>query len=168
MKELLDGEKPELYSINRDKETKGSEQKEFKLPERADTMKHLFAYLTKTRFLSAGIVQSFVKNKLIYQEKTHNNIVFVGTDTDGTPKMASMKSPNPSYSKFKQTVAGSDTNYCFSFRGKGEKLFVFEAAIDLLSYLTLYPENWWEQNYIALDGLSRKPLLRFLEESKTL
>jgi hypothetical protein len=35
----------------------------------------------------------------------------------------------------------------------------------LLSYLTIYPENWQEQSYIALDGLSPKAMLHFLENN---
>lgn len=149
-------------------ETQASRGRGFVLPERAGNSKRLFAYLTKTRFLSPEIVQHFVKNNLIYQEKEHNNIVFVGTDANNIPKSASQKSTLTSCPGFKMTVSGSDTNYCFCYRGPGKKLFVFEAAVDLLSYLTLYSENWQDQSYIALDGLSQKGMLRFLEENENI
>ena len=62
------------------------------------------------------------------------------------------------------TVSGSDPDYGFCWRGGGENLFVFEAATDLMSFITLYPKDWERQNYIALDGLSPKPMLRLLQE----
>lgn len=33
-----------------------------------------------------------------------------------------------------------------------------------MSFITLYPKDWERQNYIALDGLSPKPMLRLLQE----
>ena len=139
--------------------------KPLSLPEKSDNMKRLFAYLTKTRFLSRDVVKAFVDNKLLYQEVRYNNIVFVGTDTDGNAKCAGVKS---TVGSFRQTLSGSDCSYGFCWRGTGKQLFVFEAAVDLMSFITLYPENWQEQNYIALDGLSAKPLLRFLDERQGL
>ncbi len=140
------------------------EKADFALPEKADNMKRLFAYLLKTRFLSREVVKAFVDAGLLYQEGKYNNIVFVGTDAEGNPKSASLKSSASGTKGFRQTVSGSDPHYGFCWRGGGERLFVFEAAVDLLSFLTMYPKDWKEQNYIALDGLSPKAMLRFLQE----
>ena len=52
--------------------------------------------------------------------------------------------------------------------GESERVFVFEASVDLMSFITLSKENWENDNYIALDGLSPKPLLRFIEENKNI
>ena len=127
-------------------------------------MKRLFAYLLKTRLLSREVVKAFVDAKLIYQEGKHNNIVFVGTDAEGKPRSASLKSSASGAKGFRMTVSGSDPDYGFCWRGGGENLFVFEAATDLMSFITLYPKDWERQNYIALDGLSPKPMLRLLQE----
>lgn len=43
------------------------------------------------------------------------------------------------------------------------KLFVFEAPIDLLSYISLHPNNWQQHSYVALNGVSEKPVLKLLE-----
>ena len=46
-------------------------------------------------------------------------------------------------------------------------LFVFEAPIDLLSYLTLYPEKWSEHSYVACCGTSPIPVLTMLQRMNT-
>ena len=131
-----------------------------------ETMRRLFAYLTKARFINQKIVQAFIEKNILYQEKKHGNIVFVGTDNDGNPKSASEKSTVSNNSGFKMTVSGSDSNYGFCWRGSGGRLFVFEAAVDLLSYISINRENWRDNSYLSLDGLSLKPLIRFLEENR--
>ena len=45
-------------------------------------------------------------------------------------------------------------------------LFVFEAPIDLLSFICLYPQDWQTRSYLALGGVSGKALDRFLSERK--
>ena len=44
-------------------------------------------------------------------------------------------------------MEGSDLAYGFGYCGEGPRLYVFEAAIDLLSFLTLYPLEWQKQSY---------------------
>jgi DNA primase len=61
-------------------------------------------------------------------------------------------------------VTGSDKSYGFCYRGKGTELYVFEAAIDLLSHIALYPAGWKEHSYLSLGGVSPKALERFLSE----
>lgn len=167
VRELLDGEIP----VSTQKQAEAScgescKRTDFALPEKAGNMKRLFAYLLKTRFLSRDVVKAFVDAGLLYQEGRYNNIVFVGTDAEGNPKSASLKSSASGTKGFRMTASGSDPDYGFCWRGGGEKLFVFEAAVDLLSFITLYPTDWEEQNYIALDGLSPKAMLRFLQEQE--
>ena len=116
MKELLHGEEPELGrkksteqekpNVSEKTEVNGNAAKcedstkksEFKLPEKHSNMKRLFAYLLQTRFLSKDVVKSFVEKKILYQEKEHGNIVFVGKDKEGTPKSA-CKNPQQSRQK---------------------------------------------------------------------
>ena len=52
------------------------------------------------------------------------------------------------------------------YEGNGNQLFVFEAPIDLLSFICLYPQDWQTRNYLALGGVSGKALDRFLSERK--
>ena len=41
---------------------------------------------------------------------------------------------------------------------------VFEAPIDLLSFIELFPKNWQQHNYLSLGGVSGKALRQFLSE----
>ncbi|SHL36836.1 DUF3991 and toprim domain-containing protein [Anaerotignum lactatifermentans] len=186
MKELLHGEEPELgrkknaeqEKPNVSEKTKvngntakcedGTKKSEFKLPEKDINMKRVFAYLLNTRFLDKDVVKSFVEQKTLYQEKEHGNIVFVGTDKEGVPKSACKKSTAEHAKGFRMTVAGSDCRYGFCWRGESSKLYVFEAAIDLMSFITLRNDEWKADSFLALDGLSPKPLLQFLEEQKNI
>ena len=43
-------------------------------------------------------------------------------------------------------------------------MFVFEAPIDLLSFLCLFKKEWQKQSYLALGGVGEKALLRFLSD----
>ena len=141
---------------------------EFILPVKANNNDRLFEYLTEKRYISKEVVEKFLNKGLIYQESKYGNIVFLGTDKNGVPKSASKKSTSNNGKKFKIKVTGSDTSFGFCWRGKSERVFVFEAAVDLMSFITLSKENWENDNYIALDGLSPKPLLRFIEENKNI
>lgn len=187
MNELLHGEEPELGRKKNNENEKSvrqpekaavqenqeriacpSEKSEFILPEKDSNMKRVFAYLLNTRFLNKYVVKSFVEQKTLYQENEHGNVVFVGTDKDGVPKSACKKSTAEQTKGFRMTVAGSDCRYGFCWRGESSKLYVFEAAIDLMSFITLRNDKWKADSFLALDGLSPKPLLQFLEEQKNI
>ena len=47
--------------------------------------------------------------------------------------------------------------------GKSEKLYVFEAPIDLLSCISLHPEGWREHSYVSLCGVAEHAMVRQLE-----
>lgn len=141
---------------------------EFILPLKANNNDRLFEYLTEKRYISKEVVAKFVDKGFIYQESKYGNIVFLGTDENGVPKSASKKSTSNNGKKFKIKVTGSDTSFGFCWRGKSERVFVFEASVDLMSFITISKEDWENNNYIALDGLSPKPLLRFIEENKNI
>ncbi len=69
---------------------------------------------------------------------------------------------------FRITIAGSDTNYSFSHFGNDEKLFVFEAPIDMLSFITLYQKDWQQHSYIAMNGVYESAVLKALESHSDL
>ena len=48
--------------------------------------------------------------------------------------------------------------------GGSGPLYVFEAAVDLMSYVSLYPKDWRQGNYLALNGTAEAALFRTLEE----
>ena len=68
----------------------------------------------------------------IYEEAAHHNAIFVGRDEDGVPRYAHQRG---TAGNFRLDVKGSDKAFNFCYRGEGERLFVFEAPIDLLSFI---------------------------------
>ena len=65
-----------------------------------------------------------------------------------------------------RTLPGLTNPIRSDYEGNGNQLFVFEAPIDLLSFICLYPQDWQTRNYLALGGVSGKALDRFLSERK--
>ena len=142
--------------------------KKFILPTANENMHRVFAYLIKQRFIASEIISYFAKNRTLYEDKEHHNAVFVGVDENGIPRQAHKRSTSTFGKSFRQTVEGSDTKYSFAHFGKSEKLFVFEAPIDMLSYLTLNPENWQKHSYIAMNGVYENAVLTALKGHKNL
>ena len=142
--------------------------KPFELPEANLDMRRVFAYLTKQRFIDPQIISHFAHEHKIYEDKKFHNVVFVGTDENGVPKQASMRSTISFGKPFRITVAGSDTNYSFSHFGNDGKLFVFEAPIDMLSFITLNQKDWKNHSYIAMNGVYESALIKALESHSNL
>lgn len=140
------------------------EKKEFALPEANSNMHRVFAYLIQQRCISPEIIIFFAKQHTLYEEKNHHNAVFVGLDKDSIPRQAHMRSTSTYGKSFRITCEGSDTRYSFAHFGESNKLFVFEAPIDMLSYLTLYPENWQKHSYLALNGVHENALVQALSD----
>ena len=142
--------------------------KEFKLPEANENMHRVFAYLIKQRFIAPDIISYFAKRHTLYEDKEHHNAVFVGIDENEVPRQASKRSTNSFGKTFRITCGGSDTRYSFAHFGESEKLFAFEAPIDMLSYLTLNPENWQQHSYIAMNGVYENAVLTALKNHSNL
>lgn len=142
--------------------------KEFHLPEANSNMHRVYAYLIKRRFINPEIITHFAKQHTLYEDKEHHNAVFVGVDENEIPRQAHKRSTNSFGNTFRQTIEDSDTRYSFSHFGTSGKLFVFEAPIDMLSYLTLYPENWRKHSYIAMNGVYENAVLTALETHSNL
>lgn len=142
--------------------------KEFRLPQANENMHRVYAYLIKQRFIAPEIITHFAKQHTLYEDKEHHNAVFVGTDENGVPCQAHKRSTNSFGKTFRITCEGSDTKYSFSHFGTSGKLFVFEAPIDMLSYLTIYPQDWQKHSYIVMNGVYESAVLTALEQHTNL
>ena len=136
---------------------------EFRLPMHSRTADRTIQYLCEARGLSKQIVETFLLSGDIYEDSNHHNAVFVGRDGSGIPRYAHIRGTADS---FRQDISGSDKSYGFGYVGNGNQLFAFEAPIDLLSFLCLYPQEWQSRSYLALGGVSGRALERFLSERK--
>ena len=133
----------------------------FRLPLRNVTNANILNYLTQERKLSPSLVNFFIAAGDIYEDSVHHNVVFVGRDADGHPCYASSRGIRE---KFRQDAAGAEKAFGFAHRGTDKQLLVFEASIDLLSFIELFPKNWQQHNYLSLGGVSGKALQQFLSE----
>ena len=133
----------------------------FRLPLRNVTNANILNYLTQERKLSPSLVNFFIAAGDIYEDAAHHNAVFVGRDADGHPRYASSRGIRE---KFRQDAAGAEKAFGFAHRGTDKQLLVFEAPIDLLSFIELFPKNWQQHNYLSLGGVSGKALRQFLSE----
>ena len=127
----------------------------FTLPTPYENNDRVCAYLTG-RGLSIDLLRMCIDAELVYEDVRHN-CVFVGFDRKKVPRYAMLRSSSP-YSTFLGEVSGSDKRYSFSLSGIGETLYVFESAIDCLSFIELQRMKTDElkpDNYLSLSGVYR-------------
>ena len=135
---------------------------DFRLPEKEENNDRIIRYLTENRGIEKNLVEKWISSGDIYEEKKHHNVVFVGRDADGIPRYAHCRGTGEI--KYRGDVAESDKSCGFSHRGTDNQLFVFEAAIDLLSFIQLFPKDWNKRSYLSLGGISGVALMAFLSE----
>lgn len=113
----------------------------------------------------------FAKQKLLYEScekskdgtKEYHNAVFVGLDENGVPRHAHKRGLYTEGKGFKGNVDGCNPCYSFHHIGTSNRLYVFEAPIDMLSFITLYPKGWKNHSFVALCGVSEHAMLKMLE-----
>ena len=159
---LLGGEAGEVYPAAREK--KQEPHKPFVLPAPNGDMRRVYAYLLKERCLDRAVVSRFVRSGELYEDAEYHNCVFVGRDEKGIPRHAHKRSTNSYGSSFRINVESSDPRCSFHHTGTDGMLFVFEAPIDLMSFVTLFPYGWEEHSYVACCGVSFQPVAWMLEQ----
>ena len=165
---LLNGEQGEIRSAP----PKQKEKREFQLPPRNGSMRRVYAYLLKQRLISRNVLDAFVHAGLIDESREpskfsndYHNAVFVGLDEHGVPRHAHKRSLYSTGPGLKRNVGGCDPRYSFHHTGDSDRLYVFEAPVDLLSFLTLYQKDWQAHSYAALCGTSEHAMLWMLEQN---
>ena len=117
------------------------------VPSQADTNKHVYAYLTKTRGINPSVVNEFINRKILYEDE-NRNCVFVGK-LDKTIYYANIR--GTSRKSFKQDVEGSTKEVGIYIHNRSNTLVVNEAIIDSMSYMSLAPQPN-QYNYLAVNG----------------
>ena len=141
------------------------ESKSLILPPQSETTNCLLCYLTEKRFIAREVVEYFVNAKTLYEDVKYHNCVFVGFDENGVPRHCHIRSTSGNY---KRTEAGSQAGYSFHHDGESEWLFVFEAPIDMLAFMTLHRKDWDKHSYVALCSVSERALLHRLNVNPNL
>lgn len=162
VKYLLDGEEgAEFVQASRTPEPKLP----FTPPKLSKNMHRTFAYLIKTRKIDADIVQHFVNEKKILETEEYHNTAFCGYDEKGEMKQMHLRSTLPG-NRFFMDIDGSDKQYYFRHIGTNSDVYVFEAPIDMLSYITMNNGNWQESSYVCLGGVAIDALKNVLNTNE--
>lgn len=164
MSELLNGESS--YSRYVPSKELIVEKKDFVLPEKNNTYRHIFAYLGQTRKIHQEVIKEFVDKKLLY-ENNKKSCVFVGIDKEGNQKYACIRSTNTNGASFKGEASGSDKRFGFAKIGSNDRLTIVEAPIDLLSYMSIYHYHGLgykiqNDHILSLGGVSDVALKQYL------
>ena len=157
VKEIL-GEEPDAVVENKKEnerekifvsEPQAQVKKEFVQPERAENEKRVYAYLTKQRGIAPDIIKSLIDKGLLYQD-TKGNAVFIHKDNNGKAIGAALQGTTSDV-RFKGMASGSSGALRYD-KGKVKAAYVFEAPIDMMSYMQLHPEL---DNccFVAMSGL---------------
>lgn len=139
-----------------------AEKRILEMPERADNMRRVFAYLCQTRKISPHIVSRLAHQRLLYQDD-RGNAVFVHRDERGNAVGAEIQGTN-SHKRYKSVAPGT-TDSVFSVKlGEPRKCYVFESAIDLMSFWQLAdPQKIQGSMLVSMAGLKYGSIKRIAD-----
>ena len=164
---LLGGEQGSAFKQS-NKKTPEPDRKEFLLPEAAPNMRRVYAYLLKQRYIDRDVLTHFMREKKISEDKEYHNAVFVGLDENGIARHAHKRGTYSNAAGYRGNVEGSDPKHSFNYIGTSDTLYVFEAPIDMLSYISLHQRGWQQQSFVTLDGVAEHAMLQVLSQNKYL
>ena len=136
----------------------------FELPPANDNMRRVFAYLLSKRGIDKDVLYAFVHKKMIYESAPYHNVVFVGFDKYGFPRHANKRGTS-SASTYKGNAVGSVPEYSFHWNGRSDRLYLFEAPIDMLSFISMNKNGWHNHSYAAACSVSDKVLFQCLADN---
>ncbi len=150
--------------IVREKKEDKAEKKEFERPPKNTDMRRVFGYMLNERFIDREVLSRFAREELIYEDAEHHNIVFVGKDTEGIARHAQQRATAPR-SDFKVNISESVAEFAFHFTGVSPYLFVFEAPIDMLAFISLNKVGWEQHSYVALCSTADRAAVQMLKDN---
>ena len=130
------------------------QKKELVLPERADNMRKVFAYLCQSRQLDNKLVSELAHDGLLYQDN-RGNAVFLHNDESGISIGAEIQGTN-SEKRFKGVAEGTSDSLFSVTIGTPTKAYIFESVIDLLSFRQLANQQRI-QNSLLVSMAGLKP-----------
>lgn len=148
-------------------EVEEKKTKKFVIPKKNDSMSRVFLYLRDVRCIDERIINVFAKAGLLFEDTEFHNAIFVGKDAEGQIKHIHKRSTLKD-STFKGNAEASDPECSFNWRGKSNRLFVFEAPIDMLSYISMHKEGWRHHSYVALCSTAGIAALKLLKDNSNI
>ena len=128
--------------------------KSLEIPELHPDIQRVKRYLMG-RGIDERIIDYCHKEGLLFEDADYHNCVFLGKDQNGVPMYGSLRSTT---TDFKRDLDGSDKRYSFKlfFNDEADTLHLFEAVIDLMSFITLavkVRDEWYKDDYLSLGGV---------------
>lgn len=161
---LLGGSSGTLSDLSMIERKPSKPLKPLELPPCNDNMRRVFAYLLSRRGLDRDVVYAFVRKNMIYESAKYHNAVFVGYDKNNVPRHANLRGIG-SESTFKGNAPNSAPEYSFHWNGQSERLYLFEAPIDMMSFISMQKENWRQHSYAAACSVSDRVLFQMLKDN---
>lgn len=139
------------------------EKKPFALPAPNSNMRRALAYLINTRKIDKDVLQTFADRKMIYESADYHNAVFVGYDENGIPRH-SHKRGTGQISTYRGNTDSCIPEYSFHWHGRSENLYLFEAPIDMLSFISMHKDGWQDHSYAAACGVSSRVMYQMMKD----
>ena len=149
-------------TIQRAEPVKQKPKKPFELPPQNDNMRRVYAYLLNRRGIDREVLSAFAHKGMINESADYHNAVFVGYDEKGIARHAHKRGTG-SESTYKGNAESSDPHYSFHWVGTDNTLYLFEAPIDMLSFISLHKENWRSHSYAAACCVGDQVLFQMLK-----
>ena len=124
--------------------------------------RQVYAYLLNRRGIDREVLSAFVHKGMIYESADYHNAVFVGYDEHGIARHAHKRGTG-SESTYKGNAENCDPRYSFHWTGTDNTLYLFEAPIDMLSFISLHKENWRRHSYAAACCVGDQVLFQMLK-----
>lgn len=136
----------------------------FELPPRNDNLRRVYAYLHNHRGIDREVLNTFIHSKMLYESAEFHNAVFVGYNKNGIPCHAH-KRGSGSESQFKCNQSGSQPEHSFHWHGRSDRLYLFEAPIDMLSFISIHKDGWQNHSYAASCGVSDHVMWQMMKDN---
>lgn len=126
--------------------------------------KKAIAYLVNTRKLNYRYIRLLIDKGRIKQSRQHSNCCFVIRDFDGRYIADELHGTYNMNGKRFKGLSRSQNDFGFTLQqGEPERLFFFESAIDLISYIQLLSfQNCRNSLFISLAGLKINVALNYI------
>jgi len=130
------------------------EPRELEIPELHPDIQQVKQYLMR-RGIDERLIDYCHRYGMLFEDAKYHNCVFIGRDESGKPEYGALRS---TITDFKRELDGSDKRYSFRIcpNSDSDTLHIFEAVIDLMSYITLAVKarsEWYNDDYLSLGGV---------------
>lgn len=166
--EFKENEKDNSIDKNNFNETNKDASEEVVMPQKGINSKRVFAYLNKSRYIDNEFIQRAFDEKLIYQSNRGSLIIRLKDENNnnvGAFWQNTVSFDNYSGKGNKGFVKNSKKEYPFEFKGTGDKLYICESPIDMMSYLTIKKikgeyESIKDSSFIATWGINSEDMIK--------